>query len=87
MEICVRCETPDTRNRFECVSADGDRMCGECIEEDNLLNGSDDGKARYAEILTGWSEEKADWSASQLMNIALVSSMGIRTSVLVSFLS
>jgi hypothetical protein len=60
MEICVRCETPDTRNRFECVSADGDRMCGECIEEDNLLNGSDDGKARYAEILTGWSEEKAD---------------------------
>jgi len=59
MEICVRCETPDTRNRF-LLNDEDDRMCDGCIEEDNLLNGSNDGKARYSDIPDSWSEEKAE---------------------------
>ena len=60
MERCVMCDNPDSRNTFETVSEDGDRMCADCAQDDKLLRRPEEGmtKDRYMERFMAMSENE-----------------------------
>jgi hypothetical protein len=54
------CDKVDTQNTFETVAEDGDRMCGDCVQDYNLISRPEQGMTKddYMDKFIAMSESE-----------------------------